>query len=172
MGWADILKELLKFFPRLETIPPDEGGLFIRCGRLKKVIGPGVYFCLPYFDEITHYTTSYFTTSKTNQSLTTKDKKTIIVSWWCVYLVHKAELAFLEVDDVDDNLLAVVAARLSEYVGKRDYIDMKPNLITNHIMRVEFVDDIIKTCGLRLVGFFLNDLALHRTFRLIHEKGI
>jgi regulator of protease activity HflC (stomatin/prohibitin superfamily) len=170
MNWAEIFKEILRFFPRFEIIPPDEGGLFVRCGKFKKVVSSGVYFCLPYFDEITRFTTSIYTTDKFSQSLTTKDKRDIIISWTCTFLVADGARAFLDIDDVDEQILASVAARVTEYAGKKDYADMKTYLISNYIMREEFIKHTTEMWGINITGFYLQDLALHKTLRLIHGK--
>ena len=170
MDWAEVFKQILKFFPRLEVLSPDEGGLFIRCGKLKRVIKNGMYFCFPYFDEITRFTRALTSVKATSQSITSKDKKDLLISWSGRYLIVDGEKAFLLTDDIDEQVIALISARIVDYVGKHDYENIKGHLLTNHIMHKEFLPTFIETWGISLEGFYLHDLGLHRIFRLVSNR--
>lgn len=167
MNWAEILKELLKFFPRFEILDPDEGGLLFRMGKLKKCLGPGIYFCFPYVDEISRYTTALVTLDSRNQSITSRDKKDIILSWSVTYLVHDPVKAFLSIDGLDEQLTACVSYRIVEYVSKHEYEKVKGHLLPNHVMHKDFIEELRTDLGISLKGFYLQDLGLHKIFRII-----
>lgn len=172
MNWAEILKELLKFFPRFEILDPDEGGLFIRGGKVKKVIYSGVYFCMPYFDEIERYTVAVTTLESFNQSITSKDKKHILISWSVAYMIIDPEKAILHADDIDQQLAACVASRIVDYVAKHDYESIKGHLLKNYIMHDEFMNECMDDWGIHLKGFYLHDLGLHRIFRIVSDRAL
>jgi len=167
MDWGAVFKEALKFFPRWEILDEDEGGLLLRCGKLKRVLGAGVWFCLPFFDQITRYTIALNHIDTTNQSITSKDKKEILVSWKATYLVAEPVKAFLLIDDIEETISAAIGSRLVDYISKHDYQDIKGHLLKNYLLQQHFVAEFSEEWGISLVGFFPKDLGLHRIFRLI-----
>lgn len=170
MDWANAFKEILKFFPRIEILNADEGGLFLRCGRLKKVVKAGVHFCFPYFDEIVRYMSATATLDSKNQSITSKDKKHLFVSWSATYTVHDPVKAYLTTDDIADQISSSISARLVEYIGNREYENIKANLIKNHLMQKDFLNEFQDMWGINITGFYLHDLGLHRIFRLVSDR--
>ena len=170
MNWAEIFKELIRFFPRIEIIDADEGGLFLRCGKLKKVIGAGVYFCWPYFDQISRYDSTTNTLKSTNQSITSKDKRGILVSWSVTYIIRDAEKALLFTGDMEEQIASSLSARIVDYIGKHDYADVKGHLLKNHLLNNEFLSEFREEWGIEIIGFYLHDLGLHRIFRLVSCK--
>ena len=169
MDWAEIFKHGQKFFPRWEIIDADEGGLLLRCGKLKRLLSPGIYFCWPYIDEITKYTSSLANLNIIKQSVSSKDKKSILASWSATYLVHEAVKSHLQTDDIEHIIAAALSARVVEYIGKHDYNQIKPHLIKNYLLQERFILDFKDEWGINIVGFFLRDLGLHRIIRLVSQ---
>lgn len=169
MDWAEMFKQMRRFLPRVEILNPDEGGLFLRGGKLKKQVGAGCYFCLPYFDQIARYTNVPTIDEVKQQSITTKDKKDIFISWTVSVMPHDAAKAFLWVDDVGEQVASAVAGRIVEYIGKHDYEKIKPHLLTNSVMQSEFLEHIREQFGIDVQFFYVHDLGLHKIFRLVQH---
>jgi len=169
MDWTELFRQLYRVFPRVEVINQDEGGLFLRCGKLKKTIGAGVYFCLPIVDEIVRFTSATTTLGSSTQSVTTRDKRDLLVSWSATYLIQYPKIAFLETDDIQAQIHSSLSQRLLDYINQNEYQYLRSSKIVAYMVSEGFRDDFREEWGINLVGFYLKDLTLHRTFRIVNN---
>lgn len=168
----DWLKEVFKFLPRFLVLNQDEGGLLLYKGKYKRTIGAGVYFLLPIVDEIVEYMSASTTLDTTTQSVTTADKKDLLLSWSATYLISNPKVAFLEIDDISAQIHSSLSARLLAYINQNEYQYLRANKITAHMTSEAFRESFKKEWGIDLRGFYLKDLALHRIFRLVNQREL
>ena len=172
MDWTELFRQLYRVFPRVEVINQDEGGLFLRCGKLKKTIGAGVYFCLPIVDEIVRFTSATTTLGSSTQSVTTRDKRDLLVSWSATYTISNSSRAFLETDDIQAQIHSSLSQRLLDYINQNEYQYLRSTKITAYMASEGFREDFSNLWGIELTGFYLQDLTIHRTFRLVSQADI
>jgi len=168
----DWLKVLLKFLPRFLVLNQDEGGLFLRKGQYIKTLGAGVYFLLPIVDEIVGYNSATATLDTTTQSVTTADKRDLLVSWSATYLIHDPKVAFLETDDIQSQIQASLSARLLGYINRKEYPSLGSQGIMDYMTSEGFRELFMEEWGINIQGFYLKDLALHRIFRLVRQEEL
>jgi regulator of protease activity HflC (stomatin/prohibitin superfamily) len=168
----DWLKVVLKFLPRFLVLNQDEGGLFLRCGKYKRTLGAGVYFLLPIVDEIVSYMVASSTLETSTQSVTTVDKRDLLVSWSATYLVHDPRTAFLQTDDIVAQVHSSLSARLLGYINQNEYQYLRATKIVAYMASESFREEFKQEWGINIQGFYLKDLALHRIFRLVNPQEL
>jgi regulator of protease activity HflC (stomatin/prohibitin superfamily) len=168
----DWLKVVLKFLPRFLVLNQDEGGLFLRCGKYKKTIGAGVYFLLPIVDEIVDYMVAATTLDTSTQSVTTADKRDLLISWSATYLIHNPKVAFLETDDIQAQIQSSLSQRLLGYINQNEYQYLRATKIVAYMTSESFKQEFKEEWGIDIQGFYLKDLALHRIFRLVNQQEL
>jgi len=172
MNWAEIFQWILKFFPRLEIINPDEVGIFLRCGKFRKLVVSGVYFCLPYFDEIDRYVSVQSNLYFPKQSIITKDKKSLVISCSVSYIPADPIKAFLQTDDVLAMMKSIISERIVTYISTHEEQSIKAHLMRNHILKNEFVSQVEDEIGITINNFFVHDLIPHKAIRLIVDSEL
>jgi regulator of protease activity HflC (stomatin/prohibitin superfamily) len=168
----DWLKVIFKFLPRFLVLNQDEGGLFLRKGKYKKTVGAGVYFLLPVVDEIVVFNAATATLDTTTQSVTTADKRDLLVSWSATYLIHDPKVAFLETDDIQAQITSSLSARLLGYINRKEYPSLGSQGIVAYMTSEGFRMEFMEEWGINIQGFYLKDLALHRIFRLVKQEEL
>ena len=102
-----MIEAILNFLSSLcfwTVVNPDESGVHLRCGRVHRVIGEGFHWQYPIIDEIQTIPTSEQAIDLPNQTLTTKDGKTVTVSGTVRYEVVCPEKCLFNVSDYDESL--------------------------------------------------------------------
>jgi regulator of protease activity HflC (stomatin/prohibitin superfamily) len=167
----DFMKHIMKatkIFPRFVAIFPNEGGVFLRMGKYKKTLRPGLYFCFPIVDEIQKLDITPQVINLPNQSVTTKDTKTIAVSGAVEYSIYDPQKALLEVQNFDVSLQNLSMGIIGNYIKQRTYRDC----IKLDGLEKEVVKGIRKKAsdwGLKVIRFWITDMAQHRVYRLMTQ---
>ena len=76
---VDVLLEWIKEIVPIVIVPAYEDGIILRFGKYYKTMSPGVYFKIPFFDEILTFHTVMTTLALPAQSLYTSDKQNVVV---------------------------------------------------------------------------------------------
>lgn len=168
----DWLKDVLNFLPRFLVLNQDEGGLLLKYGKYKKTLGPGVYFLWPVIDEVVSYMVAFTTLDTCTQSVTTVDKRDLLISWSSTYLIHNPKRAFLETDDIEAQIYSSLSSRLLAYINQNEYQYLRASKITSHMSSEGFRLAFKEEWGIDLQGFYLKDLTLHRTIRLVNQSEL
>jgi regulator of protease activity HflC (stomatin/prohibitin superfamily) len=167
----DVMKQLLKatkLFPRFAVVFPNEGGVFLRMGKYKKSIGPGLYFCFPIIDEIHKLDITPQVINLPNQSVTTRDSKTLAISGAVEYSIYDARKALLEVQNFDASLQNLSMGIIGDYIKQRMYEEcIKVDGLEAQV--IEGIRDRASEWGLKITRFWLTDLAQHRVYRLMTQ---
>jgi len=167
----DFMKHLIKatkIFPRFAALFPNEGGVFLRMGKYKKTLGPGLYFCFPIIDEIQKLDVTPQVINLPNQSVTTKDSKTLAISGAVEYSICDPRKALLEVQNFDASLQNLSMGIIGDYIKQRSYQDcIKLNGLEGKV--IGGIRDRASDWGLKVTRFWITDLAQHRVYRLMTQ---
>jgi regulator of protease activity HflC (stomatin/prohibitin superfamily) len=161
---------VMRIFPRFAVIFPNEGGVFLRMGRYKKTIGPGLYFCFPIIDTVQKLDITPQVINLPNQSVTTKDNKTVAVSGAVEYSIYDPKKAVLEVQNFDASLQNLSMGVIGNYIKQRTYQDcIRPRELEQEV--IEGIKTMAGEWGLKVTRFWITDLAQHRVFRLMSHDS-
>ena len=162
------LEKAIKLFPRFSTVFPYERGVFLRMGRYKRTLEPGMYFCFPIIDEVQKLDVTPQVINLPNQSVTTKDGKVLAVSGAVEYSICDPLKALLDVHNFDASLQNLSMGIVGDYVKQRTYNDcIKLNGFAKDV--VEGIRDKAGEWGLEVMRFWVTDLAQHQVYRLMTQ---
>lgn len=159
------LDQLLPF----TVINQTDKGVRLRFGKFKEVVEPGIYYKVPFADEIMKHTVLWTTISLTSQSLTTKDGKDIVVKGVIKYRITDIQIFLLEVFDAVDAISDMAQGIIFDIVKEKTWdelqaIDLKP-LITRKVRNEA------KRWGIEVETVTLSDLAKIKSIRLLNDAG-
>lgn len=158
----------VRFLPRFGAVFPNERGVFLRMGKYKKTLEPGLYFCFPIIDEIQKLDVTTQVINLPNQSVTTKDGKSLAISGAVEYSIYDSRKALLEVQNFDVSLQNLSMGIIADYIKQRAYQDcIKLNGLEAQI--VESIKDRASDWGLDITRLWITDLAEHHVYRLMTQ---
>jgi len=140
-------------------------GAWLRAGKLRKVVGPGIYFKIPVIDEIDSY--HVLTTAMTleAQSLTTKDDKEVVVKGVIKYKTADLSKFFTHVYDAVDAISDVSMGIIRGIIAKKTWEECKDEQLDNEITKKVRIE--AKKWGLEVESVTLSDLSRMRSFRFL-----
>lgn len=155
--------EKLTFFT---VVKQYQQGAWLRFGKLRKIVGPGIHFKIPVFDEIDSY--HVLTTAMTleAQSLTTKDDKEIVVKGVIKYKTVDLAKFFTDVYDAVDAISDVSMGIIKNIISKKTWEECKDEGLDNEITKK--VRNEAKKWGLEVESVTLSDLSRMRSIRLLN----
>lgn len=166
MNWSEIYSQIIRFIPRWEILNPDEVGVHIRFGKLKRELGPGVCFCLPYFDEVFKFTSVSQVATIHHQSVKSRDNKVIAVTCSVTFSVIDPEQAILKVGDLYEQIRCYIGGLISHYINQNMYDEINVDGLTEYILsesELYLAEDI----GVHMESVSVLDLAQHKIIRLM-----
>jgi regulator of protease activity HflC (stomatin/prohibitin superfamily) len=148
-------------------IPSYEEGVVMRFGRFKRVISGGVYFKIPFFDEVLRQHVVVTTINLPAQSLYTLDKQNFVVKGVIKYRISDVKVFLMEVYDAQDALSDMTMSIIKNVVislPAEKCIDPELDNILTKKARVE-----AKKWGVDIQQVTLTDVAPIRSYRLIND---
>lgn len=141
-------------------------GAWLRFGKLRKIVDPGIYFKIPVLDEIDCY--HVLTTAMTleAQSLTTKDDREIVVKAVIKYRTSDLSKFFTHVFDAVDAISDVSMGIIKGIVAKKTWEECKDEGLDNEITKKVRIE--AKKWGLEVESVTLSDLSRMRSIRLLN----
>jgi len=140
-------------------------GAWLRFGKLRKIVNPGIYLKIPLFDEIDCYHVLTTAMNLEAQSLTTKDEKEIVVKGVIKYKVSDLSKQFTDVYDAVDAIADVSMGIIKNVVSKKTWDECKDEGLDNEITKKVRLE--AKRWGLEVESVTLSDLSRMRSFRLL-----
>lgn len=140
-------------------------GAWLRFGKLRKIIQPGIYFKFPIFDEIDCYHVLTTAMVLEAQSLTTSDEKEIVVKGVIKYRTEDLSKFFTDVYDAVDAISDVSMGIIKGVVSKKTWQECKDEGLDNEITKK--VRNEAKKWGIAVESVTLSDLSRMRSFRLL-----
>lgn len=132
---------LVNFFWQLwpfSRVQPWQHGLLIVAGRWTKSLGPGIYPRIPLLMEIETLDTVEQIIDLPNQALQTTDGRTMVVSGALRYHIDDIKAYYLNVQDPDDSLRALVQLEIADFI-----LHANADELTNETIE-EDVRDIVR----------------------------
>lgn len=167
----DKLVELLSNWIReilpLTIIPSYEEGVMLRVGVYKKILKPGLYFKLPFFDEILTQHTVMTTLSLPAQSLYTIDNQNVVVKGVVKYKIADVKTFLLEVYDAKDAISDMTQSIIKNIIMSKTLKECTSDDIDNVLTKKSRVE--IRKWGVDVQQVTLTDLAPIRSFRIIND---
>jgi len=140
-----------------------EKGVFLRCGKYRKVVEPGLNWKIPFFDKIWTYEVITKTVNLKPQTLTTLDERSIVLTSivrYHVYDVRKFLLNVMHANDVLVDTTQGIIRDIVEYTNWKDLDDLT-NTVTPE------VNEEVEKWGITVETVKFPDLGEIRTYRII-----
>lgn len=167
-GIFDVIVRMLSSLRFFSIIQPDERGVRLFCGQVTTNLGPGVYWCWPFIGQIKTRSVVEQVVDLRVQSLTTVDGKSVAAGLKLSYKIVNVCKAFYEVWDLDMAVHAEATGHLALSICERTWEECQDREeIQDEILRS--MNSKVKHWGVRVVSTTLNDLCLHRCYRIIGD---
>lgn len=165
---VDFFLNFAKAFQFWVIIYAYEQGIHMRVGKFKRVLNPGLWFCLPF--HLDHVMVDNVVTRTVHigaQSLTTKDGKSVVVSAVITLRIADIMKALLEVESIEHAMMDVCYGSISRHVDSATWEQLHTE---------DAFDTLTKECrragkryGLDIDRVQLADLAVCRTYRMVNS---
>jgi len=163
-------KELLEYlFNAIKVwiiIQPWEAGIRVRCGKHLKKLTPGLYFRIPYFDNVYVQETRLRVCEVPMQTCTTKDLQTITIKSAVGYSITDIEKLYNTLYHPETSILNIAMSEVASKLFQTSSKDIIPVDIEQ--MALKSLDG--KDYGIRFEYFKITNFAAVRTYRLIQDQ--
>lgn len=121
----DLLIEFVDLFRFWEVINQFERGVVLQLGKFRREVGPGIQLICPFaIDKVLTDNVTFKTGRLRAQTLTTKDRKTIVVSPVVAYKIKHIKKFLLEVEGAEDALEDMTYGTVGTLVRKTRFDEM------------------------------------------------
>jgi regulator of protease activity HflC (stomatin/prohibitin superfamily) len=163
----DVIVEWIKEIIPFVIVPQYEDGIILRFGKYNKTLSPGIYFKIPFFDEILTYHTVMTTLALPPQSLYTIDKQNVVVKGVVKYSIVDVKTFLLEVYDAQDAISDMTQGIIKNIIISKTLEECTHTDIDSNLTKK--VRSEIKKWGVDIQQVTLTDVAPIRTIRLIND---
>lgn len=147
------------------TVKPWEQGVRVRCGKHVRLLPPGMFWKMPFFDSVSVLPIRVRVMQVPTQTVTTSDGKAITLGMALQYQIEDVEKVFRSVHHPEQTLMFWAQGIAAEHIRAAGGDAVTPDAIRDAI---ESTIDVA-AMGLGEFRVFITDLALVRTFRLIQD---
>lgn len=165
----DFLLAFLDQFLPFKVVNQTDKGVILRFGKFIKVVEPGIHFKIPFADEILPHTVLWSTMSLSSQSLTTKDKRCVVVKGVIKYRIVDVETFLLEVWDAIDALSDMTQGIIFDIVKEKTWEELQTTDLKKEITKKVRVES--KRWGIEVETVTLSDFAEITSIRLLNDSG-
>jgi len=165
---VDVIVEWIKEIVPFVIVPQYEDGIILRFGKYYKTMSPGIYFKLPFFDEILTYHTVMTTLALPSQSLYTLDKQNVVVKGVVKYSITDVKTFLLEVYDAQDAISDMAQGIIKNIIISKTLEECTHTDIDSNLTKK--VRSEIKKWGVDIQQVTLTDVAPIRSIRLINDN--
>lgn len=142
-----------------------EEGVYLRFGKFRKVVKPGIAFKIPHFDKIITHEVITQTVNLPPQTLTTQDEKDVVLKSIVRYHIYDVEKFLLGLMHAGDVLVDTTQGIIRDTVEITDWNDL---VDVNNTLTVE-VGKVVKEWGITIERITLTDLGLVKTYRIMGD---
>lgn len=180
MAFFENLWNFLKELQPLRIVHSFEQGVYFRNGQISRwVVGapdlalpPGVYAVIPFFDDIEKVNTQEDTIDLPIQTLTTKDGKTVTLSWNVEFQVVNVVQHFMAVRDFDENMPRRAARHIASRVRNKTLDELINDQKELEDSLKGTLNTKAKTWGVKILDAGLTDIVQAKPYRFIGGMGI
>lgn len=152
------------------VVPEYENSIVLRLGKYNRTLKPGFHWCWPFFEDVLDVSIVPTTMDIDAQSVTTKDRKAIVVSSVVKYKVIDPKIFLLEISDQYSAIEDITMAKTREVISNKNWDDI--DLQTDREIG-ERVRDAVECYGIKIMpkGVTLKDLQICRSIRLLQDTA-
>lgn len=151
------------------TVVPSQNAGVLRLGKYLRTDLPGFHWKWPIIDEVNTQDVCHTTMRVPPQTLTTKDRKTIVVGGIIKYYIKDVKPYICDILDQKDVLLDVTMGAVFKAVLSRTFdqiLDAPPSTEIANLVREK-----VNVYGFKLLDFNFTDLGDILTVRLMTPHG-
>ena len=160
------LWSIIGLFQFWTVVDQYERGVVLRFGKYVKTIEPGFHWLIPLnIDRALTHEVILTTRETSEQSLTTKDGKKIVISTMIAYTLTDIKKILLEIEEAETVLENYVYGAITELVTNWNYAS-----VCDDMFRLELTDivtDQAATLGMDIKKVVIVNLSEIRTIRLL-----
>ena len=176
MEWLrELIARFWKLLPRLVIVNPNEQAVLVRCGKVRKMVGPGIHFLLPIVDEAHPIIVISQVVDLSDIAVPAKEGKTLAASATIEYHIRDAEAALFEIYDYDKAIRVKGAACLTRALYRKTWNNGDLDLDTIEIDVVKDLSNQVKEWGIEVDECILNKLnetvAVDLTLHQVDQSG-
>ena len=142
-----------------------EGGVYLRFGKYRREVPPGIVFKIPFFDKIWTVEVMTQTVNLQPQTLTTQDNKTIVLKSIIRFHIQSTKKYLLGVSHASDVLVDTTQGIIRDIVEKTNWNDL---VDVNSVITSEVIN-IVKKWGIAVEKVTLTDLGIIKTYRIMTD---
>ena len=162
----EFIIQFMEDFLPCKVVNQWEKGVYLRFGKNKKVVEPGLIFKIPFVDKVWTSEVITQTVHLQPQTLTTLDEKSIVLKSIIRYHVNDVQKFLLNVMHASDVLVDTtqgVIREKVEYTNWEDLDDVCDELKTE-------VQNIVDNWGITIERITLTDLGIVNTYRIMSDS--
>lgn len=163
----DFFEYIFNAFKIFVIVQPWQNAVIVRNGNKTKEVSGGIYFKLPYFDNVFVQESRLRVASLPIQTITTKDGQTITISASLGYSVKSIKKLYETLYHPETTIGNIAMSTLSDYVFNNNISDISPLKIESIIIEKLLKEDY----GLIFEYFKITNFAVVKTFRLIQDQS-
>jgi regulator of protease activity HflC (stomatin/prohibitin superfamily) len=162
----DIIWEAIGWFQICTFIDEWEEGVLLRRGKFSRTVGPGVAWHLPLgLDEITCLNVKTDSMELAEQVLTTKDKKSIVISVNLLWSIFDIKKCTIDVEDAADTLSDIALGFVHDLVEETTWHQIKTKAFRSELKR--HIQRQARKFGISVSTVKVANLSTTRVYRLI-----
>ena len=163
----DIVLQFISDIVPFVVIDHYDRGVRLRFGIPKTELEPGFHWKIPFADQILTQMVKAKTINLSEQTITTKDGKSIVVKGVIKYEVSDVSTLLLEVNDATDALADMVQGIIRDKIISKNWEECNDSSLVGEISRAAKSE--AKRWGLSILQITLTDLALMRSIRILNK---
>lgn len=145
-------------------------GLVLRMGTFHKVLEKGIWWKIPFADEVTEHFIAVTTISLPAQSISTSDDKSVVVEAVVKYNVDDIKKYVLDIYDATDAIKDIAQSAIKRAIMPRTWEELKTYDIDNEITKK--IRSEVKKYGIYIHEVTLTSFDKIRSYRLINETKV
>jgi len=166
----DVLLEFLDNIIPFVVIPAYDQGVRLRFGLNKGKLEPGFHWKIPFADNILSHMVKTTTINLSEQTVTTKDWKSVVVKGVIKYEVKDVEILLLEVNDPIDAISDMAKGIIRTAFTERNWEDCNNGSVSTEI--TQKIKRESAKWGISVKEVTLTDLGEMKSFRLFNSSFV
>ena len=142
-----------------------EKGVYLRVGKFKKIVNPGIELKIPFFDKIWTHEVITQTIQLHPQTLTTADEKGVVLKSIIRYHINDVQKFLLNVIHASDVLVDTTQGVIRDIVEVTEWDD----LVNVNETITDKVSELVTDWGITIEKVTLTDLGIVKTYRLMSD---
>lgn len=167
MALLERFVSFVKNFWPLFVVLPWESAVRARAGKHVALLGPGVHFRVPFFDQLALVNTRVRYVHSDPQTLTTLDGATLTVSFTVGFRIVDPLIATMRLHKPERAVTAMVCGFVADVVTRAKREDLAPSQVSAHVLAAlsasatGYAFEMVQVC----------EFGYMRTYRLMQQYG-